>query len=178
MQPYIGKRVSKELFDFLNFYKENYSGEELLLAINQVEFAQRDDKVYSGKKAKSEPVFINGRKEFSRNRATAINALSNASYRCEIDGAHKTFIRKNNNIPYTEPHHLVPMKDAGEFLTSLDIEENIVSLCSTCHNQIHYGKGCEDMLNTLFLERKDLLKSAGIDITEVQLLDRYRTENY
>lgn len=131
MPSYIGERISKELYNFLNCYKENYSDEELLLTMNQVEFVQRDYKVYSGKKAKLEPIFINGRREFTRNRATTMGALSNASYRCEIDGAHKTFIRKNSNIPYTEPHHLVPMKYADQFLTSIDVEENIVSLCSS-----------------------------------------------
>lgn len=176
MQPYIGQRVTKELFDFLSCYQATYSDEELLTRINQIDFPKQNDKIYHGIKAKPKPVYINGRRELRRDGGTAMNALGNANYQCEIDRDHHTFIRKNNNIPYTEPHHLVPMKYADNFLSSIDVEENIVSLCSSCHNQIHYGKGFEEMVKTLFLQRRDLLTSAGINVTHKQLLAMYRTD--
>lgn len=174
MQPYIGQRVTKELFDFLNCYQTTYSDEELLTAINQIDFPKQDDTIYHGKKAKSKPVYQNGRKEFRRDDVTAIHALGNANYQCEIDSDHKTFIRKNSNIPYTEPHHLVPMKYADDFTSSIDVAENIVSLCSSCHNQIHYGKGYEQMIKTLFRQRRELLTAAEINVTYEQLLAMYR----
>ena len=40
---------------------------------------------------------------------------------------------------YTEQHHLIPMAYSDKFEVSLDVEVSIVSLCSTCHNHIHYG---------------------------------------
>ena len=44
------------------------------------------------------------------------------------------------------------------FENSLDVEENIISLCCNCHKQIHLGKGFEDMLRKIYAERKDVLK--------------------
>jgi len=56
---------------------------------------------------------------------------------------------------------------------NLDRPENIVSLCSSCHNEIHYGKNADQLITYLYHQRKDLLKSKGIDITLEQLLMMY-----
>lgn len=85
-----------------------------------------------------------------------------------------TFLRKNSGKPYTEPHHLIPMAFSDEFPVSLDVEENIVSLCSNCHNHIHYGQGAEELLKKLYLERRDALKSVGLEISLDQLLGFYK----
>lgn len=77
-------------------------------------------------------------------------------------------------MAYTEPHHLVPMSYSEKFEVSLDREENIVSLCSNCHNQLHYGEGFEVLLETLYNERKDYLKNIGIEITFEELLEMYQ----
>ncbi|WP_432518406.1 HNH endonuclease [Staphylococcus aureus] len=71
---------------------------------------------------------------------------------------------------YTEPHHLIPISKYKDFdykNCSLDTMENIVSLCSHCHNLLHYGKS-EDkkpILEKLFNERKKALSAVGLDIT-------------
>lgn len=83
--------------------------------------------------------------------------MAHANYECEIDVSHPTFIRKKSDKKYTEPHHLIPMAFSDEFDVSLDVEENIVSLCSNCHNQIHYGKDADVLLRKLYEERKDEL---------------------
>lgn len=46
-----------------------------------------------------------------------------------------------------EPHHLIPLQYHEEFEWSLDVEANVVSLCSECHNQIHYGDGKKYLKN-------------------------------
>lgn len=75
-----------------------------------------------------------------RNGKTAADALAIAHYACEADGSHKTFLRKDGT-PYTEPHHLIPLSRFADFgNTSLNVKENIVSLCSNCHNLLHYGR--------------------------------------
>ena len=125
-------------------------------------------------KPKIEPVMIENRKVYCRNRQIAINALAHGKYKCEIDSSHPTFIRRNSEKPYTEPHHLIPMAYSDEYDVSLDVEENIVSLCSNCHNQIHYGQGAENLLEKLYNERKDHLKKVGIDITLDKLLSYYK----
>lgn len=128
-------------------------------------------------KMKQEPKFVDGNKVFMRDKQTAINALAHACYECEIDSTHPSFIRKNSDKKYTEPHHLVPMAFSELFEVSLDVEENIVSLCSNCHNQIHYGRDAKELLIKLYEERKELLASVGIVITIEQLLAMYGIYN-
>lgn len=130
---------------------------------------------YKGKpKKKKAPIYSKGRKTYLRDRQTALNALAHAEYKCEIDLDHPTFKRrKAPDVNYTEPHHLVPMAHSDQFEISLDVEENIVSLCSNCHNHLHYGQGSEDLLKRLFDERKEDLKRAGIDISFETLMSMY-----
>lgn len=108
------------------------------------------------------------------------NALVRAGFCCEIDKNHPTFIRRNSKVNYTETHHLIPLEYSAEFEYTLDTEENIVSLCSNCHNQIHYGAGAEVLIKKLYDERIDALRAAGIgktksgiEVTYEQLLHMY-----
>lgn len=111
---------------------------------------------------------------YKRDPGIAINAIKNADYKCEYCSEHQTFIRKANGMPYTEPHHLVPMRAQKDFSVSLDVENNIVSLCSNCHNLIHYGKGAEILLKKIYNEREQLLQRAGIVITFEELMNYYK----
>ena len=103
-------------------------------------------------------------------------ALCHAEHKCEIDKAHPTFTSKTKNVDYTEPHHLVPMEYSGDSrfaCVSLDVPANIVSLCSNCHNQLHYGKDIEKQLRNLYDARMERLEKAGIVITFEELLSLY-----
>lgn len=132
------------------------------------------DFVYESKpREKTKPTIINQVEIQKRNKRIALNALAYANYTCEIDNGHKTFKRKNIDLNYTEPHHLVPMEYSKEFVVSLDVEENIVSLCSNCHKLIHYGRSYNVLLRKLYDERKDLLKNVGIVITYERLEQMY-----
>ena len=117
--------------------------------------------------------FINGQTVYKRDRSTALNALKIAKFECQYDHTHKSFIRKNSGIKYTEPHHLIPMAAQRDFDVSIDIEENIISLCSDCHNRIHYGKDAEMLIRKLYSERKELLEKKRIYITIEKLLSYY-----
>lgn len=129
---------------------------------------------YNGKpQAKQEPIFVNGHRSFKRDKRKALNALQKARHNCEIDESHPSFVRRNSSQNYTEPHHLIPMSFSDCFDVSLDVEENIISLCSNCHNQLHYGRDIRHLLNTLFELRKDLLKAVGIEITIEELYKMY-----
>jgi len=96
-----------------------------------------------------------------------------ANFQCEIDSMHHTFIRKNCDFPYTEAHHLIPLAYQDYFKYSLDIEENIISLCSNCHNEIHYGINAGILIEKLYNERKELLRKKNIEITLDKLLSFY-----
>jgi len=111
--------------------------------------------------------------KYKRDPKVAKNALAHARYRCECNPDHETFIRKNSNRPYTESHHLIPMKYSEQFEYSLDREVNIVSLCSYCHNLIHYGKDADRLIRKLYKDRAEYLEMAGIGISEDELLKLY-----
>lgn len=119
------------------------------------------------------PVIRDGIKVYPRDRKTAINAIAHAGYTCEIDKRHPTFVRKNSDKTYTEPHHLIPMAFQHQFDVSLDVEENIVSLCSNCHNEIHYGHDADTLIRILYSERKEFLEKAGIVISMSDMLTMY-----
>lgn len=147
-----------------------------------VEELKSDDfsNVYSGfeyrgiPKTKSAPEITGQRRVYKRSKTVAQNALSHAGFKCEIDPNHLTFARKTSGIPYTEPHHLIPMEFSDDFDCSLDVEENVVSLCSHCHNLIHYGKDADKLIKALYYNRKDNLANVGLDITEEQLIEYYK----
>lgn len=129
--------------------------------------------IYEGAKEKTEPIISNGGVVYPRDKKNSIKALVKANFQCEIDNAHPSFIRKNGKN-YTEPHHLIPMKYQKEFEKSLDVPENIVSLCSNCHNQIHYGKDQDSLIELLYEQRNSVLKKAQIDVTLKELLRMYK----
>lgn len=113
------------------------------------------------------------KEKYRRDNQRAYNALKRANYCCEFDPNHPSFIRKSDNTQYTEAHHLVPFSFQDQFSNSLDVEANIVSLCSNCHNQIHFGRNPEEILVKLYEERKDELLLAGIKITDFKELLKY-----
>lgn len=115
-----------------------------------------------------------GQLVYPRNPAVSRAALKRARYRCEIDPTHRSFLRRDGQTVYMEPHHLIPMSLTRYFGVSLDREQNICCLCSTCHNQIHYGSKADvrAMLETLFLPRRqDICAMLG---RELSLEELYR----
>ncbi len=126
---------------------------------------------------KEKPVKIgSGALVYPRNPKMALYALKLAGHKCELDSSHYCFPRKKDGKPYTEVHHLIPMCNQGDFEYSIDVPENIVSLCSSCHNEIHYGKRADVLIKKLFEKRKEKLAQAGIKITIDKLLRYYHID--
>lgn len=176
----MGLRISTQTREYKKITREKFSIEAELDrkllddVINEIDSDIPEKPTYKGTpKKKKAPTKVSS-ETYPRDTNTALNALKIAEYKCEIDSEHPTFIRKKNNLPYTEPHHLIPMAYSDNFDFSLDVEENIVSLCSNCHNQIHYGKDVEVILQPLYEKRKDLLARAGIYIAYAELLEMYK----
>lgn len=122
---------------------------------------------------KPEAIVVSEGKSYPRNRHAAMNALIRVNHQCEINSDHPSFIRKSTNTSYAEPHHLIPMAYQGQFEKSLDVEANIISLCSNCHNQIHYGLEAEMLVEKLYEVRKEELRQAEIIISLEELLKLY-----
>ena len=69
---------------------------------------------------------------------------------------------------------MIPLSEQDNYEYSLDVPANIVSLCSNCHNQLHYGIDPVPLLTKLYEARKDELKAAGIDISLDELICLYK----
>lgn len=115
----------------------------------------------------------NGREVCRRSTQRAINAMGRANYQCEINPEHESFVRRSNKKPYVEAHHLIPLAYWRDFEYSIDVEANIVALCSTCHNRIHLGEDSKDLVKTLYEKRKEELEQSGIGIDLDSLLNMY-----
>lgn len=170
----------------LDFFSTNesssidfYSDNDLITALeesNHFDVTQTFE--YSEKaKPKKAAIEVKNGLSYPRSKSVSKNALNKADYKCEINCDHPTFRRRNSPLNYTEPHHIVPMSKQDYFENSLDVEENIISLCCNCHKQIHLGKGFEDMLRKIYAERKDVLKKAGIEILLEDLILFYKMED-
>lgn len=114
---------------------------------------------------------------YLRDPAVAQRALARARHRCEVDTAHPSFFRRNSSHLYMEPHHLIPMSMTDYFGVSLDREQNIFSLCSNCHNQIHYGtkEDVQMLISKLFLSREqEICSILGRNITLEEIYQIYK----
>lgn len=111
------------------------------------------------------------RSAFERQKALDINGKQ-----CQMpDCTHKLFKNKSGE-PYLEVHHIIPINAQSDFdPINIDIAENMVCLCPSCHREIHNGQNSKDKIIEIFnsrkekLERKGIVLSGGID----QLLNYY-----
>ncbi|MBN3382926.1 HNH endonuclease [Clostridium botulinum] len=71
---------------------------------------------------------------FKRNPDVVVEVLKRANGFCEYCKEPAPFIRKSDNTPYLEVHHVVPLSEDGE-----DTIENTVALCPNCHRKAHFG---------------------------------------
>jgi 5-methylcytosine-specific restriction protein A len=107
----------------------------------------------------------------------AFTAISNADFKCENDPNHETFLSSVTSKQFVEAHHLIPMEFQGEFEASIDVPENIISLCPNCHRAFHnsINETKTALIRKFFQQRKDLLKERDINLTENELLEHYKT---
>lgn len=136
----------------------------LLEQLSEAEELQEEPlEILSDKPAPKGPVSrcSGNKKIYLRDPSVAQRALAHAGYCCEMDAAHISFKRRNGRHMYMEPHHLIPMSKTDFFDVSLDREQNIFSLCSNCHNQIHYGtkEDVRRIISQLFLSREQQICS-------------------
>lgn len=114
---------------------------------------------------------------YSRNPSHARRVLESVGFICQVDNSHVTFPAKKNKKNFVEAHHLIPMKYQGDerFQSSLDVPENIVSLCPNCHKAVHYGdtETRENILKKLFAIKKLEMEKNNIFITIDKLINFY-----
>lgn len=124
-------------------------------------------------KDKKTTVNVVGHAVYPRNPKISGCAINQSGFQCQYDCSHKSFISKRTGKKYLEPHHLIPLSNHNKYNISLDIPENIVVLCSDCHNCVHYGKDSKKILTKLYNDKIKELNSIGIKITLAELLKMY-----
>lgn len=179
------KKEIEELEIDVEFRLEKYEKEITLIESTFEDFIvkleeptskhSKKEKYIPVKKTKPNKISSNTTK-YPRNKEISENALRLANYKCEYNKEHETFIRKKNHLPYMEPHHLIPLEFQDYFEYSLDVEANIISLCSHCHNEIHYGKNNEELIKKSYEQRKEDLKKCGIEIPLNKLYSLYEID--
>lgn len=71
---------------------------------------------------------------YKRNPDVVAEVLFRANGKCEACGADAPFLRKSDNTPYLEVHHIKQLAKGGE-----DTVENAIALCPNCHREQHFG---------------------------------------
>jgi 5-methylcytosine-specific restriction protein A len=131
----------------------------------------------SGAIQKKEKKQSSSSSSWSRDANMAFTALDNANFRCENDQDHKTFISARTGNQFVEAHHLIPMEYQGEFPVSIDVPENIISLCPNCHRAFHNSiiSNQEMLISKFYESRYSLLKERNITITKEKIFEYYKT---
>lgn len=132
----------------------------------------KDGKVPKKKKVNGLPSSV-----WWRDPDMAYTALWNADFKCENQPDHLTFLSSITNNQFVEAHHLIPMKFQDEFEASIDVPENIISLCPNCHRAFHNSidEVKTELIKKFYHKRKELLLDREISIAKNELLEYYNT---
>ncbi len=72
--------------------------------------------------------------QFKRNPDVIVEVLKRANGVCEKCKQDAPFVRKKDNTPYLEVHHIVRLASDGK-----DTVSNAIAVCPNCHRELHYG---------------------------------------
>jgi 5-methylcytosine-specific restriction protein A len=75
---------------------------------------------------------------------------------CALPSCNHQLFKTRNEKVYLEAHHLIPLSVCDQFPVNIDIPENIVCLCPSCHREIHHGSNARKMIEELYEQRKGL----------------------
>ena len=128
-----------------------------------------------GKIPRPKPKKYGGTEKYSTNPRRARNALEKAKFKCELNPNHITFTNKISKKQYMEAHHLIPMSKQGLFEFDIDVPENILCLCPTCHRKMHLAQDDDkkELLTEAFKNRKSVLRGRGIVVDTNMLFSMY-----
>jgi 5-methylcytosine-specific restriction protein A len=115
---------------------------------------------------------------WNRDTYVAAEALKKARYMCEVDPEHQTFTSIKSGHPFMEAHHLIPLEAQDHFYYSLDVPENVICLCPTCHRVFHNAENRYKSLRIIrfYEERLEQLAERGIGVEVNTLIGFYTTD--
>ena len=122
-----------------------------------------------------EPLIRDGVRYYQRNEKVRKQALSISNNKCCIEGCNHELFQGRNKKPYLEVHHIIPINAQDCYPDiNLDVPENVVCLCPSCHREIHNGLNAKDKIIELFQLRKEELARIGLTIDTEELLSFYK----
>ena len=142
--------------------------------------ADKDDEIietYDGEITETPPEekIKNGVRYFQRNERAKKIALMQSGDRCAVPTCKHVIFKTKTGRVYLESHHLIPISVSNEFSVNIDIPENIICLCPSCHREIHHGENSKQMIIELYEERKEALEKKNIILNKglATLLEYY-----
>ena len=102
---------------------------------------------------------------YKRDARLIAEAKERDAYSCVVSSEHKTFLSKGKN--YVEGHHVIPMFQQKNYGFELDDVENIVSLCPSCHREIHSGDDKRDILSRVYSINEVYMKNNSVTLDEL-----------
>ena len=165
-----------DLRNLIGSYKElkGYIGLDILDLKNQLSEVEYQEKIQNAKRKNLENGPIERKNKtnstnsssWSRDPDIAFTALENATFLCENDHSHSTFISEKTGQQFVEAHHLIPMQYQNEYSMSIDVPENIISLCPNCHRAFHNSekKLKKELIAKFFNLRANSLLNRNIEI--------------
>jgi 5-methylcytosine-specific restriction enzyme A len=163
------RQVGVTVFDIKNISETEYQNE--VQSSSGIELPPGPKEKKSNVKTGS-----NNSSSFKRDPNVAAEALKKANYCCENDPSHTTFMTSFGH-QFMEAHHLIPMGAYDSFEFDIDVPENVISLCPTCHRAFHHSKWeiksdlIEKFLELRFLE----IEARGIPIDISTLKQKYQS---
>ena len=142
--------IADELYEDVNSLYSNLSYESLFFS-DETLLCQLDDKT--------------AHERYKRDARLIQEAKVRDGYRCQIDKTHKTFVSKGVN--YVEGHHVVPMFQQKNYTFNLDDVENILSLCPTCHREIHSSDDKSEILNKIYKKELAFMSKNSISLDDL-----------
>lgn len=88
------------------------------------------------------------------------------------------FTAKSTKENYLEIHHFLPQEFRNDFLYSIEVLANYVTLCPRCHRQIHLAVDRErkHLINSIYENRQERLKLVGLDVERANIYKYYNIE--
>lgn len=136
----LNSETSKEYFKKINtdeyiilFQYRNILFEEEIEKSKQDSSEKRNQRLSKIENTKPD-IYITTMPRFKRNPDVAAEVLLRAKGKCEECKNKAPFIKKSNNTPYLEVHHIISLSDGGD-----DTVANCIAVCPNCHRKLHFG---------------------------------------
>ena len=140
-----GKRkVSDETLSYIKYHEKRKSSDivsieeledelEKGIAFSKYSSSQKREERLNKANKKPEQIEIRLR-GFRRNADVIVAVLNRANGICEKCKQKAPFVRKKDNTPYLEVHHIKQLSEGGD-----DSIENAIAVCPNCHRELHFG---------------------------------------